>query len=76
MPKVNVTVKTALMAKIATRAKKIITITHFASLVIVILLVSLPSLLDAVQFLLVNCVNVRNVFKEEFAINVDLSIGI
>jgi hypothetical protein len=72
----SATVRTTLMERPVTHARRIITISHFARAVTVIQLELSRNLLVVDQFQLVNCVNVKNAFKEEFAINVDHFIGI
>lgn len=72
----NVTAKTALMGRTAIHVKKTSTITRFASLAIVIQLVSLPDLLDVDPSQSASYVNARKGFKDEFAINVDHFTGI
>lgn len=72
---VNVTANTISMAKTATRVKRISTTIHSVRAAIVTQQVSLLNSLVAAQCPLENFVNVKNVFKEEFAINVDHFIG-
>lgn len=74
--KANVTAIQTLPGKLATLAKKTFTTTHFVNPVTVIQQELLPNLLAVVLYLSVNYVNAKSVFKEEFVINVDLSIGI